>query len=199
MAPQNTERRRALADAAIDVLGRDGVHGLSHRAVDERAGVPAGTASNYFRNRDALLAAAAARVAELHFAGMDAAAAREGAPREGAPVPLPRIAEMIGLSLFAAATEHRVRYLAVCELSLEATRRPALRETIAGMEEASVRFTLDHHRALGLDTAEADVRTLVLLYANALFGLLTGPPERVTRENAVALATAMVTGVLGRA
>ncbi|WP_026403945.1 TetR/AcrR family transcriptional regulator [Actinomadura rifamycini] len=193
MAPQNTERRRALADAAIDVLGRDGVHGLSHRAVDERAGVPAGTASNYFRSRDALLAAAAARVAELHFAGMDAAAAHEGPP-----VPPSRIAEMIGMSLFAAATEHRVRYLAVCELSLEATRRPSLRETIAGMEEASVRFTVVHHRALGLDTPEAAVRTLMLLYANALFGLLTGPPERVTPENAVALATAMVTGALGR-
>ena len=33
------------------------------------------TASNYFRNREALLVAAAERVGELHFAGMDAAAA----------------------------------------------------------------------------------------------------------------------------
>nr|BFE79968.1 TetR/AcrR family transcriptional regulator [Planobispora longispora] len=170
MAPQNTERRRVLADAAIDVLGRQGVHGLSHRAVDERSGLPAGTASNYFRSRDALLAAAMDRVADLHHAEMEAAAALETAPIGRA-----RLIEMLGLSLLAAADRNRIRYLAVCELSLEATRRPALLETLTAMNEASVRFTCEQHRALGLDTSVEDVRTLILLYGNALFGLLTGP------------------------
>src|SRR5580698_8521514 len=57
--PRNTRRRSALADAAIEVLGTAGIHKLSHRAVDERAGLPAGTAANYFPRRDDLLAAAA--------------------------------------------------------------------------------------------------------------------------------------------
>src|ERR1700722_9492734 len=71
--PRNTRRRRTLADAVIEVLGTAGIHKLSHRAVDERAGLPAGTAANYFPRRDDLLAAAAERVAELHVAEMTAA------------------------------------------------------------------------------------------------------------------------------
>ena len=192
MAPQNTERRRALADAAIDVLGRQGVHGLSHRAVDERSGLPAGTTSNYFRSRDALLAAAMERIADLHYADMEAASALEAAP-----IGREELIEMLGLSLLAAAAQHRTRYLAVYELSLEATRRPALRETLERMNDASVRFTLEQHRALGLDTSAEDVQTLILLYGNALFGLLTGAPERVDEQTTHALAKAMVTGVLG--
>ena len=62
------ERRRQLADAAIDLLGSNGVHGVSHPKVDERADVPPGTASFYFRTRKALLQAIATRLAELDLA-----------------------------------------------------------------------------------------------------------------------------------
>jgi DNA-binding transcriptional regulator YbjK len=62
------ERRRQLTDAAIELLGSNGVHGVSHPKVDERAGVPAGSASFYFRTRKALLRAVATRLAELDVA-----------------------------------------------------------------------------------------------------------------------------------
>nr|WP_255378687.1 TetR family transcriptional regulator [Mycobacterium sp. E3339] len=62
------ERRRQLADAAIQLLGSNGVHGVSHPRVDDHAGVPAGTASFYFRTRKALLHAVATRLAELDVA-----------------------------------------------------------------------------------------------------------------------------------
>lgn len=52
---KNEERRRSLLDGAIRVLARQGARGLTHRAVDEEADVPVGTASNYFRSRDALV------------------------------------------------------------------------------------------------------------------------------------------------
>ena len=48
-------RREVLLDAAITVLGERGIHALTHRAVDTEAGLPAGSASNLFRTRDALL------------------------------------------------------------------------------------------------------------------------------------------------
>ena len=40
---------------------------LTHRQVDNRADLPAGTTSNYFRTRQALLEATAARTVELHW------------------------------------------------------------------------------------------------------------------------------------
>ena len=71
MRPTNDQRRTELTDAAIDVIVRDGLHGLSHRAVDQAANVPRGTASNLFRSRDALLEATTRGLRELHFALME--------------------------------------------------------------------------------------------------------------------------------
>ncbi|MGV0070875.1 TetR/AcrR family transcriptional regulator [Mycobacterium colombiense] len=62
------ERRRQLADAAIELLGGNGVHGVSHPKVDDHAGVPPGTTSFYFRTRKALMHAMATRLAELDLA-----------------------------------------------------------------------------------------------------------------------------------
>jgi DNA-binding transcriptional regulator YbjK len=47
-------RTRAL-DAAIDLLATEGLRALTHGRVDERAGIPRGSTSNYFRTRAALL------------------------------------------------------------------------------------------------------------------------------------------------
>jgi DNA-binding transcriptional regulator YbjK len=48
----NPERRAALVDAGVAVLAREGARGLTYRAADTDAGVPLGTASNYFHGRD---------------------------------------------------------------------------------------------------------------------------------------------------
>ncbi|WP_167045919.1 TetR family transcriptional regulator [Salinibacterium sp. ZJ454] len=47
-------KARAL-DAALDLLGTEGLRSLTHARVDERAGLPKGSTSNYFRTRAALL------------------------------------------------------------------------------------------------------------------------------------------------
>jgi DNA-binding transcriptional regulator YbjK len=51
-------------DAAIQVLGDRGLRALTHRAVDAEAGVAAGSTTNYFSTREALLAAIVERFAE---------------------------------------------------------------------------------------------------------------------------------------
>lgn len=61
-APQ---RRRQLADVAIELLGAGGARGLSHPKVDAAAGVAPGTTSFYFRTRQALLLGMAHRLTEL--------------------------------------------------------------------------------------------------------------------------------------
>ncbi|HEY1174567.1 MAG TPA: TetR family transcriptional regulator, partial [Phytomonospora sp.] len=48
-------RRGLVADAAIALLADKGTRGLTHRAVDEQAGLPQGSTSYYFRSREALL------------------------------------------------------------------------------------------------------------------------------------------------
>ena len=197
--PRNTQRRNALADAAIEVLGTAGIHKLSHRAVDERAGLPAGTTANYFPRRDNLLAAAAERVAELHVAEMTAAdravIASAGDP-SGAPAGPDALAGLIGASLHEAATRHRTRYLAAYELALESTRQPALADSMARLGAAALGSTLAEHRSLGLPTTAEQVQALIALYNGTLMTLVVAPPGTVTPEATLALASCLVSGVL---
>lgn len=58
----NPDRRQALLDSALEVLGREGGRGLTHRAVDAEAGVPAGTCANYYSRRADLMEAMAGRL-----------------------------------------------------------------------------------------------------------------------------------------
>jgi DNA-binding transcriptional regulator YbjK len=119
---EEPDRRERLADAAITTLARKGMRGLTHRAVDQAAGVPEGSTSYYFRTRQALLQAAVERLAELDTA-------------EFAAVPAPPDdLDIAGLAdAVAGVVEHwltagRDRMLARYELALEANRRPELRE-----------------------------------------------------------------------
>ncbi|GAB1818400.1 TetR/AcrR family transcriptional regulator [Herbidospora sp. RD11066] len=186
MPPTNPDRRRALTDAAIALLASSGVHGLTHRSAERAAGLPTGTASNYFRNREALLVAAAERVVELHLEDMDLAAARQ--------VGEPDLIALLTESLFDAATVLRGRYLAIFELRLEAVRRPELNKALEGLQAVATVFTAGHHAQLGLAIPPENVPGLMALYGGALFTLVTAPPEMVTREGVEMIVRAMVSG-----
>jgi AcrR family transcriptional regulator len=165
-----------LTDAAIDLLASSGVHGLTHLAVENEAGLPRGTASNYFRSREALLVAAAERIVELHHVDMDRAA---GQHKTAESVPL---AELLTESLLAAATTFRNRYLAIFELQLEAVRRPVLASALAGLQDTSIQLTAEHHDELGLAIPRERIPALIALYGGALFTLVTAPPESISRN-----------------
>ncbi len=68
MAITPSARTRQIGDAAIAVLADQGARGLTHRAVDQAAGLPPGTTSNYARTRAALLTLTLARIDELDTA-----------------------------------------------------------------------------------------------------------------------------------
>ncbi|HEY3866888.1 MAG TPA: TetR family transcriptional regulator [Actinocrinis sp.] len=198
--PRNLARRQALTDAAIEILGTAGIHELSHRAVDRYAGVPAGTASNYFRSRDELLAAAAHRVLEVHAQdmceeaeGAGGDAAQSGAPDEPDPE---RLAHMLGAALYRAVTRRRIRALAVYELTLEATRRPALAQAMAQLGTAGAQAALGGPGAHGLPATPEQARALMTLVGGALLSLATVPAEELTAQCALDLARCIVAGVL---
>jgi DNA-binding transcriptional regulator YbjK len=108
-------RRVRIAEAALRVLSVHGARGLTHRAVDESARLPIGSTSYYLRTRDALMAAAAARLCELDERDVVAASARGG---------IPALLEQW------ASPSHRRRLVARFELFLEATRNPSMRKLI---------------------------------------------------------------------
>ncbi|MGC0420887.1 TetR/AcrR family transcriptional regulator [Embleya sp. AB8] len=216
MPPNNEQRRRALADAAIALLASDGVRGLTHRAVEKIADVPGGTASNYFPTREALLVAAADRVAELHVSEMESASRSGlGATRDTAVGTLDGAAavaaangvwnetttpallvDLLTDSLLGAATDRRDRYLAICELRLEAGRRPALAAALSSVSASMERQTQALHAELATPVSASAIRTLIALYTGALFTLVTTPPDEIDTATVRGLAEAIVDGAL---
>src|SRR5438270_13592445 len=131
--PPNPQRRNQILDAAIDILCDDGVGGLTHRQVDSRAAVPAGTTSNYFRTRQALLEATAARTVDLHWQRVEALQAATGSlTRDGVKALLTR--------MLSDPDEHARRFtVARFELFMEGTRRPELRPFLKNLQVAAVK------------------------------------------------------------
>ncbi|MDI5979136.1 TetR/AcrR family transcriptional regulator [Amycolatopsis magusensis] len=110
------DRLAVLGNAAIEVLAEHGMRGLTHRAVDTAAALPAGSTSYYARTREALLELALTRMAELDEGELPQV-------QDTASV-----AKLTAAFLHASITTGRTRTLARYEFALEATRRPVLRE-----------------------------------------------------------------------
>jgi AcrR family transcriptional regulator len=152
---QNPARRAALVDAAIEVLAREGARGLTFRAVDVEAGVPNGTASNYFANRDDLLTQVGGRFYErLQPDPATIAKALEG------PRSRERLTELMR-DVVERITDFRSGYLALLELRLEATRRPELRKVLTKRIRDDVDFNVGFHLESGLP---GDTTTVIVLY-----------------------------------
>lgn len=120
-APPLTARRRELLEAALHVTADEGLRGLTHRAVDRRAGLPEGTTSAYLRTKQLLLLALAEHVAASLAADVDGLAL-ELAGCQGDE----DRAVASTLALFERWLEERELVLAKLELSLEALRDPAV-------------------------------------------------------------------------
>ncbi|MER5362262.1 TetR family transcriptional regulator [Streptomyces sp. NPDC002785] len=141
-----TSRAALITDAALALLAERGMRGLTHRAVDERAGLPQGSTSNYARTRQSLLEVTVRRLAErearvltpgeLPAPGTGRTDGPDAGPQGGSGTSAengPRIGpEALVAGLAPALHRYLTRHpeLLICryELALEATRRPELRE-----------------------------------------------------------------------
>jgi len=139
-------RRRQLLDAALHVIADDGLRGLTHRAVDARAGLPEGTCSAYLRTRLALLVGLTEHVGGMLAHDVDAMAS-QAAPH----------AEDLG-AISAAVTDLLLHWLhrpelvrTQAELALEAARRPELMDVFDPWRQGLVRVVEELVRCAGRD------------------------------------------------
>ncbi|MEU2117857.1 TetR/AcrR family transcriptional regulator [Streptomyces sp. NPDC016459] len=120
-------RAERIGDAALDLLVERGMRGLTHRAVDERAGLPQGSTSNHARTRQALLETAVRRQVQLEERVLTPDALPGGDGGSDAPVGIGVLADVLAHALHRYLTDHRALLVSRYELALEATRRPELR------------------------------------------------------------------------
>lgn len=164
-------RRPLLADAAITILARDGGRGLTHRAVDREAGVPEGTTKNYHPTRQAILEAAANRMAEQHRAAVDRL--RETTPAGATRHQL----RALYPALIRRAADDPAQALAMVELYLEAVRRPGVRAALGSMATANAASAVELHRAAGVSSDNATAGLLDACLLGVLVSRLALPPD----------------------
>jgi DNA-binding transcriptional regulator YbjK len=189
-------RRAEIADAAITTLARDGMRGLTHRAVDRAAGLPEGSASYYFRTRRALLQATVERLAELDSAEM--------LPSTGLPVQSGH--ELDAFAAAAAAiieswlTTGRERQLARYELALEATRRPELRDALVASGATIRAMVASQFAAAGIRQPNQRAANFVAFVDGLVFDQIAGAGARnLTSADLVATIHSVLAAVTGTA
>lgn len=166
---RNTARRTALTDAGIRVLADEGARGLTHRAVDDAAGTPRGTASNYFARREDLISALVDRIGERL-------------------APDPGVAEALrqrrpGPEVFGAYVRDIVRRLtadphatlALFELRLEASRRPAVAAALGAWRDQGFADDLAFTVGEGLPGGRLEIALLHFAVDGLVFDRLTQP------------------------
>ncbi|MEU3611481.1 TetR family transcriptional regulator [Streptomyces sp. NPDC006872] len=158
----NPERRASLVDAGVEVLAHEGARGLTFRAVDAAAGVPVGTASNYFTGRDDLLRQIDARLHVRLAPDPEVFGGLLTGPRDRSLV------TAFMHDLMTRAARDRTGYLALLEMRLEATRRPELRASFTTSVRGDLQQGMDFHREAGLPGGD---ETVVVLYL-AMLGLI---------------------------
>lgn len=165
--PPNLARRAELTDAGIRILARSGSRGLTHRAVDAEAGVPPGTASNYFASRDQLLQSIGQRVFQRLAPD---APAPEGAAPSGRDEHVRLIRDIVH-----GVLRHPDVFIALLELRLEAIRRPSLRAALSETIRLNIDADLAFHEACGLPGGRDEVVILHLAVDGLILDQLTLP------------------------
>jgi AcrR family transcriptional regulator len=154
-APGHGEGRSALLAAAVRVMDRDGMRGLTYRAVAEEAGVTHGLVRHHFGSRDAL----------IHEAVLDLAARQLEITRHGSATG--RLADL-GTGTTRMLTEPGSLPGVDYELILEARRRPELAPAVHALYDRYLDATRRELARIGLGEDEALAR---LVFA-ALDGLV---------------------------
>ncbi|MFI1257974.1 TetR/AcrR family transcriptional regulator [Streptomyces netropsis] len=187
-------RAELIADTAIALLAGSGMRGLTHRAVDEAAGLPPGSTSNHARTRAALLELALRR----HAAREARALTLEELP--GPAAGREALADALALALHRTLTDHRELLVARYELALEATRRPELRKIYDEEGRAFREPLIALMAAAGSATPEQHALSVLAWGEGLMFSCAAGAyhAEVPGREELRERIGELLRGVLGR-
>ncbi|MEU6840648.1 TetR family transcriptional regulator [Streptomyces sp. NPDC046716] len=166
---RNPERRAALVDAGVEVLAAEGARGLTFRAVDTAAGVPTGTSSNYFANRDDLLHQIDAWLHQRLAPDPEVVAELLARPRDRALV------TAFMHSLMGRVQRDRTGFLALMELRLEASRRPDLRASLMNSLRGDLDEAIAFHTGSELPGGPEEITLLYLGMLGLILEHLTMP------------------------
>lgn len=162
-------RERGL-EAAVELLGVEGVRALTHARIDERAGLPPGSTSNWFRTRRALLGGVVDWIAERERADFDPAVLPS---ISGVEELVDGLCGMTELQSGPYAARTRARYALFLELSGDAELGEPLRRQRREFERWTERIVT----AVGIPDPVPATRALMAIGDGLLLHRLTVDPD----------------------
>ena len=192
--PRGEARREAILRATVALIGARGTDAVTHRAVAAEAGVPLSATTYWFSSRDDLLEQTFLLAAREETDRLERLVL-ELAPRD---LSIAEWAAAIAATLAGDVRSERERLVALYELALEASRRPALRGELARWQEAQLRVAQIGLRALGSDDPERDAQLVVAALTGLVLAEVAVPGpgfEEMLRSATERLASRLVSGV----
>jgi DNA-binding transcriptional regulator YbjK len=183
-------RRHIILDAAIELLATRGLEGVTHRAIDEFAGLPQGSSTYYFPKKVGLLIAAADRLAELLEKDCDdiQVGFAQTAARLGMDAAIAYVAQELG----AYADKSRHLFLARMELTLAAARRDDLAGVGAQLTAAARRPIEFFLKLISNGRADVPIETCAGLIDGITLMYATGQGPKPTTEQVAAIFRAVL-------
>lgn len=184
--------RRALVDAAVAQLAAEGMRGLTHRRVEQRAGAAQGSAKYHFGTLDGLVRAVLDHMVEVelgHVLTLSPQTRAEVATTVGG---MPSLAQVPPAVWEAAASAARATFSrmdlvrARYELYLYAADKPALQEIVRGARETFVERVaaeLDSH------DPRTGARMILALMDGLLLQQISAPEGDMTELAALSMVT----------
>lgn len=171
-------RRRAILDAVLTIVGRDGAGSVTHRAVAKQADVPLAATTYYFASRDELLTEAFYRAAAEDIAQLQRDAQSLATP----PVDVSSLAARLCDIVDQWLAGDRLTLLAQYEISLEAARRPELAAASRAWTNAHVTALAPALRRLGTADPGRDAWIVYSTLCGMVLDELAAPRPRFHSE-----------------
>lgn len=162
--PRGRERVRQILDAAVRLIGTGGLSALTHRAVAEAAGVPLGSTTYYFADRDDLI-----RRTMEHAVEAEAERLTAIVEHYDGPLTVDSSVRLLTEMFFDKTVADPLYDLALFELFLEATRNPAVRDLTVAWSEVIADLT---NRVLPPTDPELPRAHAVQIVATLIDGLM---------------------------
>ena len=172
---RNEKRRRQILEAAAEIVGREGIGAVTHRAIAAEAGVPLAATTYYFASKEALLEEALTLSIQIDLDELDVLARS----MMQAPASAEAFARSVAMFLAAQLARRRTTVIAQFELTLEAARRPALQQAAAASAEAYFQVFKIMLTKLGAADPAGDARLVVAALDGIVLDQLAVPRTRL--------------------
>lgn len=191
---KGVERKAQILDAALLIIGRDGLGGLTMRSLAAEAGIPLGALSYYFANKDELVLQAFEAHSQRELRRVMRSVASIGTAGSAAD-----LADALADFAIEGLAEAQLDLVAEYEYVLEASRRPELARASNALRQALQTLLAEVLTRLGSDDPETDARIIVTVMGGVEVDNLTGTAPTSAQRDSIRAMMSRVLGSLNRA